>query len=66
MSSQKETENSFGKFVVTRHDSSQQFVCDRCLQPKIAKVVVEWTLGQKGMKRICNGCYGRLSTGAPL
>ena len=64
--STKTTRNQHGTFVATRHDASLEFVCDRCLQPKISRVVVEWTTANGTTKRICNGCYGRLRSDIPL
>lgn len=44
-----------------RHDSSCNFVCDRCLEPKTARIEVEWHETATGrIKILCNGCYGRL------
>jgi hypothetical protein len=62
----KTTRNQHGTFVATRHDESIEFVCDRCLQPKVGKVVVDWTPTTGRTKRICNACYGRLLSGVPL
>ncbi len=64
--SAKTTWNQHGTFVATRNEASLEFVCDRCLQPKISKVVVEWTAANGTTKHICNGCYGRLLSGVPL
>jgi hypothetical protein len=62
MATQKKVTNQFGDFVVIRHDISVQFVCDRCLQPKVTKIVVTWVDKQGKEKTICNGCYGLLSS----
>lgn len=64
--STKTTRNQHGRFVATRHEASLEFVCDRCLQPKVGKVVVDWTMPNGTTKRICNACYGRLMSGVPL
>jgi len=66
MASEKLTKNAQGAFRLTRQDKSQEFVCDRCLEPKISKVMVEWTDTNGRVKTICNGCYGRLSSDVPL
>ena len=59
--------NEHGDFILTRSDQSIEFVCDRCLQPKFAKIQVSWTpFDSQRTKIICNGCYGRLSSGRPL
>jgi len=58
----KVTENHNGRFVFQRHTESQGFVCDRCLEPKVAKIVVEWSKESvTAVKKICNGCFGKLS-----
>lgn len=57
---QKKSKNNNGEFIINRHDTAQNFVCDRCLRPKTAKIVVEWK-NESGNKNICNGCYGMLS-----
>ncbi len=49
-----------GTFVLTRRDERTQFVCDRCLEPKITKITVAWTTPTGGHKTVCNGCFGRL------
>jgi hypothetical protein len=60
---EKRSSNSHGDFVFRRHDEQRNFVCDRCLEPKVAKIVVEWVSQTSGdAKRICNGCFGRLSS----
>jgi len=51
-----------GTFLYRRNDCSQEFVCERCLNPKIAKIVVQWTDQAGRRKTICNGCYGRLQS----
>lgn len=64
--STRTTRSGHGTFEMTRHDSSLEFVCDRCLQPKITKVIVKWTAANGMTKSICNGCYGRLMSDVPL
>lgn len=53
--------NIHGEFRMLRHVESKNFVCDRCLRPKTAKVVVTWVNKNSTSKTICNGCFGRLS-----
>lgn len=52
----------YGKFTISRYPESQNFMCDRCLKPKIAKIVVTWVNLSNESKTICNACYGRLSS----
>lgn len=56
----KITETSLGKFIMTRTDKAEEFVCDCCNKPKKSKNKI--TLVQEGYidKIICNGCYGFL------
>jgi hypothetical protein len=59
---EKTSTNSLGTFVMRRYDERRDFVCDRCLQPKSAKIEVEWhDSAADRTKTICNGCFGRLS-----
>ena len=58
---EKALSNSLGTFVMRRHDVSCHFVCDNCLEPKTARIEVEWHKAATGrIKILCNGCYGRL------
>ncbi len=66
MANEKVVTNEHGRFVFVRENLSKKFVCDRCLQPKVSKIQVEWTNKQGIIKQICNGCYGRLVSGVPL
>jgi hypothetical protein len=66
MGKMKTTNNVHGSFVMTREEIPIEFICDRCLQPKTAKVIVFWTSANGTSKRICNGCYGRLLSEKPL
>jgi hypothetical protein len=59
-------QNANGVFVFQRHDEEQRFVCDRCLRPKVARIMVSWTMPAGVAKVICNGCYGRLVSTTPL
>jgi hypothetical protein len=45
---------------MTRHESAQDFFCDRCQQNKKAKNIAEWQTTNNEKKTICNGCYGFL------
>ena len=56
----KTVRNSLGTFTLVRSESSQEFVCERCLAPKIAKLKVQWVDTSRRAKTICNGCYGRV------
>jgi hypothetical protein len=61
---EKRASNSHGDFVLRRYGEQRNFVCDRCLEPKVSKIEVEWvTRTSDEAKRICNGCFGRLSSG---
>lgn len=66
MSQVRTTHNEHGTFHVRRESASAGMVCDRCLEPKVTKVVVEWTTPQGLRKQLCNGCYGWLTSGKPL
>jgi len=66
MATEKQTANEHGVYVVVRHETNLEFVCDRCLAAKIAKLEILWTTTTGAQKRICNGCYGRLRSGMPL
>lgn len=44
---------------ITRHDTLQEFTCDRCGRPKKSKLLGTWVTGSL-KRRICNGCYGYL------
>ncbi len=58
---EKRTRSSNGPFLMRRLPERVEFVCDRCLQPKITKIQVQWTDPRTSQaKVICNGCYGRL------
>ena len=62
-----EVTNEHGRFQLTRAEESQDFVCDRCLKPKRAKVSVRWHEAATGRaKTVCNACYGRLRSDVPL
>lgn len=53
-------ENERGKFTYRKHDSSQEFVCDKCLEPKVSKNKIEW-IDNTGKERIiCNKCYSKI------
>jgi hypothetical protein len=52
--------NSHGEFRMLRNVETQNFVCDRCLRPKTAKVVVKWDNKNSGSKSICNSCFSFL------
>ncbi|WP_430811615.1 MULTISPECIES: hypothetical protein [unclassified Carboxylicivirga] len=56
----KKTVNPLGTFLVERKEKPVEFVCDRCLENKKSKNVVEWQTIEQETKRICNGCYGYL------
>jgi hypothetical protein len=57
---EKQTTSSAGSFVLRRHSEIQEFVCDRDLRPKKAKIVVGWTTADGTERTICNACYGSL------
>ena len=60
---EKTSTNSHGTFVMRRFDDRRNFVCDRCLEPKSAKIEVEWhDDASDRAKKLCNGCFGRLSS----
>lgn len=56
----KTTKNEVGHFIFYREENSMEYVCDRCLRPKITKVRVQWTDRSGVIRNICNGCYGTL------
>lgn len=56
----KETIIKEGKLVLIRHETAQEFFCERCQASKKAKVVVEWYTVNNEKKIICNGCNGWL------
>jgi hypothetical protein len=60
MSSSKETIIKDGKLVFHRHETRQDFFCERCQTNKQAKVMVDWYNLNNEKKIICNGCYGFL------
>lgn len=60
MTEQPWVKTDAGQFRLTRQPTSQQFVCDRCLRPKVSKVIVEWHNAAGTVRSICNGCYGNL------
>lgn len=66
MTTARQTASEHGTFVLTRYEHRIEFVCDRCLQPKVTRLDVIWTNPAGSRKRICNGCYGRLMSGIPL
>jgi hypothetical protein len=49
-----------GHFVLYREEKNMDFVCDRCLRPKTAKIRVQWTDRGGITRSLCNGCYGYL------
>ncbi|BDM70133.1 hypothetical protein HEK616_36200 [Streptomyces nigrescens] len=57
---EKQTSTSAGSFVLRRHTEVQEFVCDRDLLPRTAKIVVHWTTPEGIERKICNSCYGFL------
>jgi hypothetical protein len=60
---EKVVENSLGRFTFRRYSESRNFVCDRCLEPKVSKVEVAWERDSESIpKTICNGCFGQLSS----
>jgi hypothetical protein len=59
-SSKPPVETDVGTFQLTRHADRVEFVCDRCLRPKTARITVVWTTQSGTVKTVCNGCYGRL------
>lgn len=56
----KSTKNDKGVFNYTRHDTLQEFHCERCESDKKSKIIVKWTDLQDLSKTICNSCYGFL------
>jgi hypothetical protein len=58
--------NQYGTFILERFEENREFVCDRCLRPKVTRIIVRWTPTVGSPKAICNGCYGWLSAGKPL
>jgi hypothetical protein len=57
---EKRRSTKIGTFVFRRYAEPQEFICDRDMGPRKAKIVVEWTT-QDGIQRtICNACYGFL------
>lgn len=56
----KKTVTSLGTFLVERKEKPVEFFCDRCLENKKSRNIVEWQTIEQETKSICNGCYGYL------
>ena len=48
------------EYTYVSTDENIEFICDRCLRPKISKKYVEYVAENGKKKRICNGCYGTI------
>ncbi|MDB4872643.1 MAG: hypothetical protein JWL97_3647 [Gemmatimonadales bacterium] len=61
---EKRKSTGAGDFLFRRYVERQEFVCDRDMLPRKAKIVVRWTTPQGVERTICNSCYGFLMSGA--